>query len=137
MDEFAMGSSTENSAFQPTTNPWDASATSRRIQRRRGRLRRGRLGAPFDRHRHRRLDPATGRPLRYVSGHEADLRPRQPLRLVAFASSLDQAGPLSRTVEDSALLLQAIAGHDPRDSTSADRPVPAFYDSARSVAERD
>ena len=78
MDEFAMGGSTENSAFQADAQPLGPRAHARRLQRRRGGLRRGRHGAAVDRHRHRRLDPPAGRPLRRRRP-EADLRPRQPL----------------------------------------------------------
>src|SRR4051812_37222270 len=86
-----------------------------------------------DRDRYRWLDPATRRVHRHRR-HEADLWPLLALGIVAFASSLDQAGPIARTVRDSAILLRSMAGHDPKDTTSVDRPVPDYEAAAgRSV----
>ena len=124
LDEFAMGSSTENSAFQTTRNPWDLATRAGRLQRR---LRRGR--------RRRRscslaLGSDTGGSIRQpaalcgVVGMKPTYGRVTRYGLVAFASSLDQIGPLTRTVHDCALLLQLIAGHDPDDSTSVAMPEP-------------
>ena len=79
MDEFAMGGSTENSAFQTTRNPWDLERIARRLQRRLGGGVAAGMAPLADRHRHRRLDPPAGRPVRRRRP-EADLRPREPLR---------------------------------------------------------
>jgi aspartyl-tRNA(Asn)/glutamyl-tRNA(Gln) amidotransferase subunit A len=126
MDEFAMGSSTEHSAYGPTHNPWD-------------------------------LDRIPGGSAAAVAAHEAPLAIgtdtggsiRQPAAvtgtvgvkptyggvsrygLVAFSSSLDQAGPCARTVLDAALLHAVIGGHDPLDSTSVRQPVPPVVEAAR------
>ena len=121
MDEFAMGSSTENSAYQVTRNPWDLERIPGGSSRRLGGGGRGRRGAA----RRSAPTPAARSASRPALCGIVGLKPTygrvSRYGLIAFASSLDQIGPFAHDVADAALLLEVIAGHDPRDSTSVDR----------------
>ncbi|MER5864251.1 Asp-tRNA(Asn)/Glu-tRNA(Gln) amidotransferase subunit GatA [Kitasatospora sp. NPDC002040] len=130
MDEFAMGSSTENSAYGPTGNPWDLS----RIP---GGSGGGSAAALAAYQAPLAIGTDTGGSIRQpgaVTG-TVGVKPTygsvSRYGLIAFSSSLDQGGPCARTVLDAALLHEAIAGHDPLDSTSIDAPVPAVVAAAK------
>lgn len=131
MDEFAMGSSTETSAFQKTRNPWDlaripggssggsaASVAARQCAASLGTDTGGSIRQPAALCGVVGLKPTYGRVSRYG--------------VIAFASSLDQVGPLAQTVEDCALVLETISGYDPKDSSSSRSPVPDYR---RAIAE--
>jgi len=125
MDEFAMGSSTENSAYFPTKNPWHLDYVP-------GGSSGGSAAAVAAQFCCAALGTDTGGSIRQPASHcgVVGLKPTygrvSRFGLVCYASSLDQIGPIARTVEDAALVLNLIAGHDPMDSTCVSREVPDF-----------
>src|SRR5436190_1360875 len=128
MDEFAMGGSNENSAFYPTRNPWNLACIP-------GGSSGGAAACVAARMACLSIGTDTGGSIRQpaglcgVTGMKPTYGRVSRYGLVAFASSLDQIGPLARTAQDAALLLEAIAGHDSRDSTSLNIPVPSYSQS--------
>ncbi|WP_143965608.1 Asp-tRNA(Asn)/Glu-tRNA(Gln) amidotransferase subunit GatA [Gordonia zhaorongruii] len=136
MDEFAMGSSTENSAYQVTRNPWDTD----RIP---GGSGGGSAAALASYQAPLAIGTDTGGSIRQPAAVTATVGVKPTYGtvsrygLVACASSLDQGGPCGRTVLDTAMLHEVIAGHDPRDSTSIDAPVPDVVVAARAGAGGD
>ena len=129
MDEFAMGSSSESSYYGATTNPWGLSAGDKRVP---GGSSGGSAAAVAA-----RLVPAatgtdTGGSIRQpaalcgITGLKPTYGRVSRYGMIAFASSLDQGGPMARTAEDAALMMNVMAGHDPKDSTCIDRAVPDY-----------
>ena len=130
MDEFAMGSSTENSGYGPTFNPWDLSRTP-------GGSSGGSAAAVSSFEAPLAIGSDTGGSIRQPAALTGivGVRPTygavSRFGLIAYSSSLDQAGPFGRTVLDTALLHEAMAGHDPKDATSIKAPVPAVVQAAK------
>jgi len=129
-DEFAMGSSNENSGYWPVHNPWA-------LERVPGGSSGGSAAAVASGEAIAALGSDTGGSIRQpaaltgIVGFKPTYGRVSRYGLIAFASSLDQIGPMTRDVVDNAILLQAIAGHDPRDSTSSERPVPDYLSTLR------
>ena len=131
MDEFAMGSSTENSGYGPTFNPWDLTRTP-------GGSSGGSAAAISAFEAPLAIGSDTGGSIRQPAALTGivGVRPTygavSRFGLIAYSSSLDQAGPFGRTVLDTALLHEVMAGHDPKDATSINAPVPAVVNAAKS-----
>ncbi len=133
-DEFAMGGSNENSAYGPARNPWNVNCITG-----------GSSGGSAAAVAARLIPAATGTDtggsvrqpasLTGITGIKPTYGRCSRFGLIAFASSLDQAGPLARSAEDCALLLSAMSGFDPRDATSAERPVEDYAASIRTPRE--
>ena len=131
MDEFAMGSSTENSGYGPTFNPWDLTRTP-------GGSSGGSAAAVSAFEAPLAIGSDTGGSIRQPAALTGivGVRPTygavSRYGLIAYSSSLDQAGPFGRTVLDTAMLHEVISGHDPKDATSINAPVPAVVAAAKS-----
>ncbi|MGH7874563.1 MAG: Asp-tRNA(Asn)/Glu-tRNA(Gln) amidotransferase subunit GatA [Candidatus Binatia bacterium] len=131
LDEFAMGSSAENSAFFPTHNPWN-------LERIPGGSSGGSAAAVAADQCLAALGTDTGGSIRQpaaccgIVGLKPTYGRVSRYGIIAFASSMDQVGPMTKDVRDSALLLEALAGHDPADSTSVNQPVPDYNEALES-----
>ena len=136
MDDFALGSSTENSAYQVTRNPWD-------LDRIPGGSSGGSSAAVAGHLAPWAIGTDTGGAIRQPAavtglvGHKPTYGSVSRYGLIAFSSSLDQAGPMARTVLDAALMHEVIGGYDPRDSTSIETPLTGLADAARAGATGD
>src|SRR5216117_716535 len=125
-DEFAMGSSNESSCFGPVVNPW------RRRGANEGLVSGGSAAAVAARLCIGATATDTGGSIRQPAAFTGTVGIKPTYGrcsrwgIIAYASSLDQAGPIARTVRDAAILLRSMAGHDPKDTTSVDRPVPDY-----------
>jgi aspartyl-tRNA(Asn)/glutamyl-tRNA(Gln) amidotransferase subunit A len=130
MDEFAMGSSNETSYFGPVINPWRAEGSNANSVP--GGSSGGSAAAVAAQIAAGATGTDTGGSIRQPAAltGTVGIKPTygrcSRWGIIAFASSLDQAGPIARTVRDAAILLRSMAGHDPKDTTSVDRPVPDF-----------
>jgi aspartyl-tRNA(Asn)/glutamyl-tRNA(Gln) amidotransferase subunit A len=130
MDEFAMGSSNMTSYYGPVENPWRRRGDNRALVP--GGSSGGSAAAVAARAALGATGTDTGGSIRQPAAFSGivGMKPTygrcSRWGIVAFASSLDQAGPMTRTVRDAAIMLRAMAGHDPKDSTSVDRPVPDY-----------
>ena len=130
MDEFAMGSSTETSHFRPCINPWRADGSNKPLVP--GGSSGGSASAVAARIALAATASDTGGSIRQPAAFTGTVGMKPTYGrcsrwgMVAFASSLDQAGPIARTVKDAAIMLRHMASHDPKDSTSATSPVPDF-----------
>lgn len=130
MDEFAMGSSNETSHFRPCVNPWQAKGKNAALVP--GGSSGGSASAVSARIALAATASDTGGSIRQPAAFTGTVGIKPTYGrcsrwgIVAFASSLDQAGPIARTVKDAAIMLRHMSGHDPKDSTSVDKPVPDF-----------
>lgn len=130
MDEFAMGSSNETSFYGPVVNPWRANGSDAKLTP--GGSSGGSSASVAARLCAAATATDTGGSIRQPASLTATVGVKPTYGrvsrwgIVAFASSLDQAGPMARDVRDAAVMLKSIAGHDPKDSTSVDRPVPDY-----------
>ncbi len=135
-DEFAVGSSNETSMLRPC-GPWQSPMAARTRHRIRHLVPGGSSGGSAaavaaqlvswrDRDRYRRFDPPAGRPFTGTVGLKPTYGRCSRWGIVAFASSLDQAGPIAKTVRDAAIMLRSMAGPDAKDTTSVDLPVPDY-----------
>ena len=126
MDEFAMGSTTENSFYGPSLNPWDTTRVP-------GGSSGGSAAAMAARLAAGATGTDTGGSIRQpaalcgITGIKPTYGRVSRYGMIAFASSLDQGGPMTQTAEDAALMLNVMAGHDPKDSTSSTQPRPRLY----------